>query len=508
MSWLNKYWRNISLWALAVPAIAVAAEVRALGDGRELRLEISFPEQVSIQPRADEREILIEFSCPLNWDSANPPALPDWVESFSAAYDSAVLRTSRLSRFDATVVYGTTVVITAVPLPIIESEAERRESALRLKLLRVQLAAARGDLAGALRLGRALESRNPANATVLAALAAIEQQVGRTRQAKDLYQKAVRAEPDREEWQDALEGLRSSRPDFVRSEVDWKTVGPQWRERILRTTAERALGSSWRSGLSYDRNQAEVGSVLTGSGTFTGFRGSRQRGELWLERENYSGPLRLSLFGGGSSAGVGAAWTAIDTQGRTKVQFDWRRPYWEFIESVAGNGVRNRMEIERQQRFGRRMAAWATAGWNRYGLAGTPTAAKSVGLSGGLAYSVLARRPQVALQYGFDTERSLYRATKTGPGGQPFHPLPLVSREVHAFSVAAAGTLREFTNYDATAGYAVDRLGGKGPFFSARLTYGRWRRLRPEVWFDHRLNTINTLAERVNRVAGGLVWVF
>jgi hypothetical protein len=50
-------------------------------------------------------------------------------------------------------------------------------------------------------------------------------------------------------------------------------------------------------------------------------------------------------------------------------------------------------------------------------------------------------------------------------------------------------------------------LGGNGPFMGLRLTYDRLSDFSAQLWFDRRLNTVNT-GETVNRLGGRLMWRF
>jgi len=89
--------------------------------------------------------------------------------------------------------------------------------------------------------------------------------------------------------------------------------------------------------------------------------------------------------------------------------------------------------------------------------------------------------------------------------GAPAQGLPLVSREVHAASVFGDINIEENLRAEAAAGYAVDRLGGRGPFASGRLTFRFLRHGEAQAWFDRRLNSIAT-GQVVNRFGGYLMW--
>jgi hypothetical protein len=187
-----------------------------------------------------------------------------------------------------------------------------------------------------------------------------------------------------------------------------------------------------------------------------------------------------------------------DSTGRLHLQVEYRRPFWEFVEGIAGYGTRDRAEFHRNQRLGRYLDARVTVAANRYGLNGDDNVARSAGLDGGLTFVFLRSNPFVAAEYAFDIENSRFVRPET---------VPLVSREVHSAILSSQVRLSRHVVAEGYGGYSWDRLGGRGPFQGGRLTSGGPGRLGFQISYDRRLNSIAT-GQMVHRAGAYIHWRF
>jgi hypothetical protein len=62
--------------------------------------------------------------------------------------------------------------------------------------------------------------------------------------------------------------------------------------------------------------------------------------------------------------------------------------------------------------------------------------------------------------------------------------------------------------FESSGGYAIDRLGGRGPYVNLRGVYDRSGRWRVEVMWDRRLNRVNTVSGSANRLQVGVTCRF
>ena len=106
---------------------------------------------------------------------------------------------------------------------------------------------------------------------------------------------------------------------------------------------------------------------------------------------------------------------------------------------------------------------------NRYRLSAGATASTTA-LTLGFIRTVRHAAPTLTLQYGVDKEHVRETTRTTAFDGRVFAPIPLVSREVHLAGVVTRFPVRRLWDVEASAGYTVDRFGGRGSFLTARAT--------------------------------------
>jgi predicted Zn-dependent protease len=353
---------------------------------------------------------------------------------------------------------------------------------IRLEQLRAQLAAAKGDTNSAARRLSALVDREPGNPQLWAQAASVEYQAGRRRRAANWYGRAKQLSPRREDWDEAIEQIRSELVPESGVEATAKSIGPGWREFVSKLAGEVRVSPAWTVGASMEVNRVSL----------VNFDGTIRRGTLSAAWEGETGrKLSLELYRAERN-GAGASYSWLSGRGRTTVNGAYAKPYWEYMEGLAGAGTRSRAAIEHQQPWGKRGAACVALHANQYGLRGAANAGRTSGVSGGTSFAI--KRPLVA-QYGVDREMVHSR-----------NALPLLSREVHAFTGAASGDWKRKLRWEASGGYAVDRLGGRGPYTSGSVLWTPTPNLRAGVWFDRRLNTIATVAGSAVQLRFGVWW--
>ncbi len=455
----------LPLASLLVSTLLVAdpVSVRAqpTAGGGTVTLDWSSP--TTFTTAVDGRELLVQFGRPLELgetprlEDALKETLSGWIEAVTTGFDTLLIRAARDARFTVTatgplIVIEMTVAIRTEQAPpsLDDTLAERR-----LDLLRAQLAMAEG----------------------------------RWTRADRLLATAVEGHPQDREAADLRAQVRADQGGRARVDLVVKDVQHAQTERVSRVSTHGFVGGYLRIGGEFEDDEAtRPGSIYR-----------RQRADVYVQQDfDAGGDLRISGFGTRSSLGGGLHYGQPDATGRTQVQVEYRRPFWEFVEGLLGDGTRDRVDIHRDQRFGSRVSGRVTAAFNRYGLGGAADVARSIAFDGGL--NVMPRRsnPAVGFEYGLDVE---------SPRGVVAVTLPLVSREVHAGSGTVQARFSRHLSADATAGYVWDRLGGHGPFTTARIRLGGPRRVAFELSYDRRLNSVAT-GQIVTRTGGFLNWRF
>jgi tetratricopeptide (TPR) repeat protein len=377
----------------------------------------------------------------------------------------------------------------------------------RMALLRVQLLSATTRRSDALRLIHDLTEANPDMASVVAALGLVEQDVGRTRRAQDLFDRAIEMDPDNEDLRQYQAALEQEREGSFSAEGESRRIQGAQSEDLVRILGERLLSRSWRFQFAMDQDSASISNLRYADGRIGPFDGVLRRGEAALEWESDDGTrVKGSLFTGNSTIGGGVAVTKPDPNGSFTIQLDLNRPNWDIAETLAEHGVRDRVEVRREITLGPRVSVAVGAAANRYSLPGMPGAAESVSAAGDASLRLL-RQPQIALGYSFDGEYLLSTKTLSEAATGMFQPLPLVSREVHAASVRFAKQLTRGWRVEGSGGMAVDRLGGSAPFWTAAVSYDASRHFGLKLDYDRRLYTLDT-SRIVTSFRVNLLWRF
>jgi hypothetical protein len=417
--------------------------------------------------------------------------LPTWVEGANTGFDSLLIRAARDVAYDVRA-SGTSIVIRMDGVPIsVEAPppAEQEQGELRLQILRAQLLLSEGREGDAARLLEGVRKTHPDYIPAISNLGQIEQRIGHWRRAHTLYSRALQLDPRNVDVRQLRSDVLADHAPRIRIDADYKKVTGAQTEFNTRLSGHAFLVDYLRLGIVLDENHTDFGDNFY----------VRRRGELYLQHDSEGGgEFRASTFGTRRGAGGGLRYGRTDSSGRFHLQAEYRRPYWEFVEGIAGYGTRDRAEIHRTQRLGRYVDTRLTVAANRYGLNGEDNVARSFGVDGGVALPFSRGNPYVAAEYSFDIESSRF----VQPG-----TVPLVSREVHSGVVTTQVRLSRHFLVEGFGGYSWDRLGGHGAFNGGRLILGGPSRLGFQVWFDRRLNSIAT-GQVVHRAGALLYWRF
>jgi Tfp pilus assembly protein PilF len=377
----------------------------------------------------------------------------------------------------------------------------------RMAMLRVQLLSATARQSDALTLVHDLAGANPATANVISTMGLVEQSVGRTRRAQELFDQAVRMDPDNEDLLGSRAAFEQERRPQFRGEGEIRRIQSAQSEHLVRIQGGRRLSPSVRFQFSIEQDRASIRSLQFVDGHTGAFAGIRRRGGAALDWESDGGTrVTGSLFAGNSTVGGGAAINLPNPKGISTIQLEFNRPYWDIPESLAQEGVRDRIEVRREATLSPHVSVRGGAAANRYRLPGAPAAANTLAAAGGVNIRLM-RQPQVSFDYSFDGEYRVSGTNSYETGRGRFQPLPLVSREVHAAAVQIEKRIASGWVAQAAAGMAVDRLGGRAPFWSAAASYDVSRDFGARLDFDRRLYTMNS-TRNVTTFRAGLWWRF
>lgn len=377
--------------------------------------------------------------------------------------------------------------------------------ARRLDLLRVQWLTHEGRYGEALEVLDALAAVSPVDPDVLIARASFDEARGRAGAADEAYRQARQQAPQRDDLARLADQRTRERAPHTGIETEVRAISDGWDEQWRRATVNGRLAPDAPVSVTVEALRLSARYVRRADGLMGPL-------ETDLGRFEATGAARVAantliggaLFGTGKGLGAGVRVIRDDLRGRTEVFAEGSRPFWEFLETAADDGRRDRVGVQRQWRLRADTAAWAYGAWHRYRLASGPRT-DSAALTLGVVHTVRRAKPSLALQYGLDKEQRIDATVATSPEGVRVMPIPLQSREVHLFGAIARVSLAGGWEGEGTGGYTIDRLGGRGSFFTARLSPPAGARVGVALWAEHRLFAIAT-SQRVFR-AGARIGV-
>jgi tetratricopeptide (TPR) repeat protein len=498
-------WGLSAACALAAPADPVAIRLERAAD--KLRISLLWPSPVEAEASTDGRELLLRFARGTEIGGLDRlTAESDWIEGASGGFDTLLLRAARDVAFSVRASENELIVTLSLSASRAgENGAGDRNAQKRMDILEARLLGETGRFREALDGLHRMLAEDSEDPDVLTALANLELQAGQWRRAEILYNRALAKMPGNEDVLEARARLAREQGSQAAAGFTWKSVRGGWQERLVRASGQIKLGDTVQISFAGDQDYVVTGAVRRADGTTGSFDDLRHRAEVSIQHTLERGyQFSGSFFLDDWNKGFGLAMTVPDLHGRSRVVAEVRRPYWEFVEGLLDGGFRSRIEVYREQRLTQRWNGWISASLNSYGLGSLGKSAGSAGVSGGLNF-LLAKVPNLTLQYGFDGEYRTSIRSEVGPSGVPFTPIPLVSREVHAIDLAAGCNLTRGLRVDGFAGYGVDRLGGTGPYLGLRIAGEVAKRLEVQGDFERRLDSVNT-GSVVDRMTGRLLW--
>lgn len=506
--------------AMARPAPADVVASRAEADATGAWLTLTWPRPVTCRSTERPRELLLEFDRPLVLGDidALPRQMHPWVRTAVQGYDTLLLGTAQDCRFDVTAT-GTTLRVRVRPLPTAGMEtavAGSPDIDAEVRVARDLFES--GRLGPAIRSLERLRAARPSDAQAAAALAYYESLRGRWRRADGLYREAVRLDPTdaelRQDWRD----LHAERAPQAGLSLVRDTDGDDIESLRAHADARWMPGDGVEAGGWADAIRLDADALQTDDGRDEPFHGERQWAGVFVryttERARW---VRAEGFASAAGAGGHVSAGRWDNLGETSFLADYRRPYWEVSEGIAGDATRDRLALRRSLGWGSSLSAEIEGAWNRYGIGDYDSAAESVSVGGSLGLLVLTAPVEVRLEYALDAEFRQSAATcdPAGPGGgqgrgagplgdrDPCHPFDLQDREVHAAHATASIPIARCWQAECNVGWEWDReSGGDSPYASGSLVcgQGRWR---AHAGYEHRRDFVDD-RRRVSSMTAGI----
>lgn len=471
-------------------------------EGNRIIILIDLPESAKVEWSTDGREVVLRFP-----HEVRAPTLVDladttdgWLENATQGYDTILFRATRDVDHD--------IQVQGRQIRIVMTASGQKELAVpetdkRLALLEVELKSRNQGALAARPDAEKLAADNPKDVQPALLFADIEQRLGNWQSALEQYDRALALSPDQPDVIRAQAQTRRDRGPQYRVDFAKQVVSGADTQYITRQQGWFEPTARTLAGFDYEVREVWSPSVQKLDGDIGPFQGWRQRAELYLGQniDEEGLFLRGGLLVGAGTAGPSVRVEKREDSERAAFIGEYHRAYWEYVEGMANDGRRDRVEGQYSRALDQeeRLLGSVFLAANRYGVKGDPDVASSIAPIVDLTYALMPARPIVNLTYNIDAEYMLGTKSFTNSAGQEYSPLPVTSREIHTALAAISGNIADYLRYTVSGGYAFDRLDllVKGPRFGGELAY------EPTSAFEVGLNYLYSKA--TSRASGDIV---
>ncbi len=493
-----------------------------------LRLVFVWNEPVTVQHEVEGRELVLRFSAPL------PPSLladmtapmAAWIDWSNAGYDSLLIHAKRDVIFRVQAEDDTHIAVELIArpkAPVVEQEKkpllpQREAAALRLERLRALLLAETGNLFAARGKLATLHEQYPDKGELLPEMAGIEARLGQWQQAVTYYNQALQMGQDDPPVIAAKAGLLYEYGPRLRLDMDWQQLHDADWQQISRLSGHEIFGERTQLGFAYERRSIRDNELRRIDGPLGSFSGEREYFELHAQRHfDWAARGRLTLSGGNEGAvGLRAEYSQRLDLARVWIDANYQAPAWGYVEGVVDGGTVDSLTVgwERPGRDGWRrpvdeaLSTYIAASVRNYGVKDDNSVAGSYGIMLGARMLLQEVAPRLSVGYNLNLEERTSIDTRQY-AGIDYHPLPVVSRQVHSLDAMWFDRLTDYLRYEAGVGASYDpRNDAGGPFVTANLAYEPWLGLEAGLKFVHSAGPYRGEYARYTRAGGYLLWRF
>lgn len=466
------------LTAALAPSAAQAARLQASVEAgpEAMVMVLALSEADTPEVSVEDQEVILRFSSGLEavgLDALAPQA-PDWISYVSAGFDSLLVRFARPVEV-TTQADGRVVVLSARPVRLTGEAAraddERRSATLRDSLLRGRLLVEQGHLIKARRLVRGLVRDYPDSAEATAFLATIEQQLGRQRQALWLFNRSLDVNPGDPGVRQAQQRLLDGLIPRAWTDVTWTRVKNADSQVTTIVGADNLPLGRAVFGAAAETRAIDTPTVRRADGTIEPFHGRRSRVQGWV-----AAPLdpawegRVDLFAADGGVGAQGTLTRIGAVDDLDLIAEVQVPQWGYVEGLVDGGARDALRATYRRELTPETSLLLGLGGALYSLDGHAWSGGTLLAQGLLTHLMpLDGGTTLALDYGIDGEYVGFRDTAHDPNGDPFKPVPVVTRETHSLTATLTNVITRGVLGAVYAGYSLNRYGERGLQYGGRL---------------------------------------
>lgn len=283
---------------------------------------------------------------------------------------------------------------------------------------------------------------------------------------------------------------------------DWRRIGDS-DEQITTVEGKFRVTNRFEMGARVQNNEVDASQVRrSDTGAIEDFETDKQRAEVYGAYYFANGDrLQASLFANNDTGGAGVYYDFKNDLGRTELIGEYHRPYWDFVEAVTEDAVRDRVGLTHVTNITPNTTVSGEASVNMYHVDEESEAASSVLVRANITHALQQQDPYLAVGYGFDGEYMIDKEKRRLANGDEYSPFPITAREIHFLSGIVRDDLTDTTQAELVGGYAYDRLGGHGPQVSGKITQEITDNLEAQIRASYGLVTQDT-DQNVTTVGG------
>lgn len=335
------------------------------------------------------------------------------------------------------------------------------------------------------------------------------------------YDIAIELQPKNEDFWRGRKDIIDRHRSFNGANVEYRTVGLTQKDHIYRWMAAYNPTLFTRYFLLAEYDRFDISSYVNAkTGLIDSAKGNRFKNTFSWIQDTYSGDIvDAEIYYEPQILGAGTHYTHPDLFGKTLVGIEFKRPNWDFAETIVQYGSRDRLLFERYHHLWTRLEGTFRIEGRRYHLHPDGTVADSIAWYGDISYTlpeyhwltiVLGKDSTIVSSYNIDAEYGTWGKYVTTEDGNRFQPLNVGAREIHTVEMNFEKKSYRYFDARCNIGFAYDRFGGVN---KASVVYGgafSWDKrpgLTGELSYSHSPSTSTTNAEE-DRLIFNLIYYY
>lgn len=502
-------------WGMSICVMAATDEVSSKIniDPPDAELVLTFSRPPSYTIKQGSRGKVISFNQALNIPDIDRTRkkLSIWLDDLAASYDALLISLKANAELKVWVrgnhLYLNFSLIEADNYP--DRNSQNRDDISLRRADALYLHASGQHKAARMRIKELMQS-HPDEMQLIFDLANIEEDLGNWGEALNLYNHIESRWPQSLPASMAKTRLQHAHGNKLSAGVLYNKLGSTSRQTTSRLEGRKLLqnGKAWL--LEYENRDAdEDADVRRINGDLAPFSGRRQHLTASFAGFYHEAEHRLSLYVAEKNPGLGWGYQRVTDYGRVGVGVEWRSPWFETPEALAGYGYKESLSLTYNKTFARKYSFSSVLSINSYGLDGVKNAARSHRLQLATRYLKLPGKPDFSLGYSFDLEDISGQAKLKDTLGNDFIPLPLDSREQHVIDVGWNKNWGDTVRLQAHLGYEYDRRrDASAPFGRMQVNYRAERDLMLKLDIHSGLSSYRGGEDELHTVGLSLAWFY